>query len=612
MCAYHIYQSNTLEGFVEKYSHKFLPESLFDDSLCLVVQNRNMGEWLKLELARIKGICGDFSYFMPENALREFCSGYPAARNLLGEPEKPVLFLDNMKLILYQILRDLMNRIQADDPVYGELFRYVHSGDPENPKELNRVRSGRLFDLADSIAGLFNHYGMNCQVLISPWEEGKPYGAMPEGMRKHELWQRHLWNLLFDSDQTYLHLSKILSVVMKSREPYDGAVRRVVIFGSSFLGDTGLNFFHHLSKDIEVDHFILSPSRTYSRWKGDVAHPLLKSWSTLIGGFATLSERFDKPDRQNEYIPVKEDSLLHILQSDILEDRLPDNKRILKSKDHSFSIHTFTSRWREVEVLKDLILNSLNRDPSLNLTEVCILAPDINEYVSFLDALFPSQEGEHPGRDHLPYNIIDLNGTSESPYIQGFLQLFFLPGEKFTRKDLFLLFDNPCFCEAFQINRDERDFWLDLCESLNIKWGLDRSHKQDFFPEATDFNSWEEGFRRLRDGFFLEERDDPGLPWNLQDETGNQSAGKLMDLVEGLFHDFYELNRINLPLEKWVLLAEALMESYLVPRDGEVQDSRDRWRLKGTFRDLISLSEETLNPEGGADDLKLPRFSELF
>ena len=57
-----------------------------------------------------------------------------------------------------------------------------------------------------------------------------------------------------------------------------------------------------------------------------------------------------------------------------------------------------------------------------------------------------------------------------------------------------------------------------------------------------------------------------------------------MDLVEGLFHDFYELNRINLPLEKWVLLAEALMESYLVPRDGEVQDSRDRWRLKGTFR----------------------------
>ena len=288
---------------------------------------------------------------------------------------KPVLFLDNMKLILYQILRDLMNRIQADDPVYGELFRYVHSGDPENPKELNRVRSGRLFDLADSIAGLFNHYGMNCQVLISPWEEGKPYGVMPEGMRKHELWQRHLWNLLFDSDQTYLHLSKILSVVMKSREPYDGAVRRVVIFGSSFLGDTGLNFFHHLSKDIEVDHFILSPSRTYSRWKGDVAHPLLKSWSTLIGGFATLSERFDKPDRQNEYIPVKEDSLLHILQSDILEDRLPDNKRILKSKDHSFSIHTFTSRWREVEVLKDLILNSLNRDPSLNLTEVCILAP---------------------------------------------------------------------------------------------------------------------------------------------------------------------------------------------------------------------------------------------
>ena len=612
MCAYRIYQSNTLEGFIEKFPDKFLPDSLFDNSLCIVVQNRNMGEWLKLELARIRGICGNFNYSMPENALREFCSGYPAARDLIGEPEKPVLFLDNMKLILYQILEDLMGRLDAEDPEYGELYRYVHSGDPGNPKELNRVRSGRLFDLADSIAGLFNHYGMNCRALISPWEEGGAFPSMPQALRKHEIWQRHLWTLLFHSGQPYLHLSKILSVVMKSDEPYDGDIKRVVIFGSSFLGDTGLNFFHHLSKDILVEHFILSPSRIYSQWKGNVGHPLLKSWSTLIGGFATLSEGFDNSVRQDEYIPGKEDSLLHILQSDILEDRIPEEKRPWSREDRSFCIHTFTSRWREVEVLKDLILNALNRDSTLKLTEICILAPDINEYAPFLEALFPSRENHLPRKDHLPYNVVDLNGTSDSPFIQGFLQLFSLPGEKFSRKDLFLLFDNPCFCEAFQINRAERDFWLDLCEALNIKWGMDKSHKRDFFPEATDFNSWEEGFRRLRDGFFLEEQDDPGLPYVLQDETGNQSAGKLMDLVESLFHDFYEMNRIRLPLEKWVLLAEALMDSYLIPRDGDLQDSSDRWRLKGTFRDLISLSEEAVLPEGGGGALDFHIFRTLL
>ena len=569
---------------------------------------------MKLELARSRGICADFNYTMPENALRDLSRGYACTRDLLGEGdlEKPVLFLDNLKLILFKILENLMNRIDGEDPIYGELFRYVHSGDPRDQKEVNRVRSGRLFDLADSIAGLFYHYGMNCRALVSPWEKGQTFPHLPEALKKHELWQRHLWNLLFHPGQPYLHLSQILAAVMESEDSYEGPIKNVGLFGSSFLGDTGLNFFHHLSRDIRVDHFILSPSRIYSDWDGRVRNPLLKSWSTLIGGFATLSGNFDNPVRQEEYIPGTKDSLLHTLQKHILEDTGEPDKRAVSREDGSLVLHTFTSRWREVEVLKDLILNALNDDETLNLTDLCILAPDINEYAPFLDALFPSVEDHIPRKDHLPYNVVDLAGTSDSPFLQGFLHLFTLPGERFSRKDLFLLFDNPCFCETFQINRAERDFFLDLCETLNIKWGMNRAHKQDFYPEATDFNSWEEGFRRLADGFFFEEEDDPGLPLGLQDETGNQSAGKLMGVVENLFHDFYELNRIKLPLEQWVLMAEALMESYLTPRDGEHQDSRDRWRLKGTFRDLITLSEDAVLSEEGKGDLDFTVFRILL
>ncbi len=612
MCAYTIYHSNTLAGFVKKYPEKFISDSLFNNTFCLVVQNRNIGEWLKLEMAETRGICADFQYAMPENALRDFCRGYPAARALLGEPEKPVLFLDNLKLILYQLLGKLLRNCTGNDPVYGELYRYIHSGDPVNTKERERVRSGRLYDLADSIAGLFNHYGMNCQSLVAPWEKGEPFEPMPGFMRKHEIWQRHLWNKLFHKDQPYLHLSQLLSAVMKSEDSYDGTIERVVIFGSSFLGDTGLKFFHHLSRDIPVDHFILSPSRSYSHWQGGVSHPLLRSWSTLIGGFATLSEEFENTEKFIEYTDPGGVSLLNMIQSDLLEDRVPGRKREVPDQESSLSIHTFTSPWREVEVLKDLILNALNRDPTLKLTDICILAPDINVYAPFLEALFPSVEDHIPQRDHLPFNVVDLSGTSDSPFIQGFIQLFSLPGEKFTRKDLFLLFDNPCFCEAFQINRAERDFWLDLCESLNIKWGINATHKKDFFPDATDFNSWEEGFRRLSDGFFLEEQDDPGLPYGLPDEAGCQSAGKLMGVVEGLFHDLYELNRIRLPLDKWVLLSESLMECYLLPRDGDHQDSRDRWRLKGTFRDLISLAEDSVLPDGGEEAMDFNVFRILL
>ena len=594
MSNYHIYQSNSLAGLVKKYSRQLTSSDLFDNSFCLIVQNRNMGEWLKLELARHRGVCADFEYVMPENGLRDFCAGYPSARKLLGPEggEKPVLFLDNLKLILYKTLESLLKGKGSTDPAYRELYRYVHAEDPANKKDIADFRANRLYELADSIAGLFNHYGMNCRDLILPWERGEPFPDMPPSLKKHEEWQRKLWNVLFHSDQSYVHLSQLLSEVMQKGDSYDGGIKRLVLFGSSFLGDTGLNFFYHLSQDIRVDHFILSPSRVYSRWNGQVENALLKSWSTLIGGFATLSGSFKGAVRQNDYSSAPGTSLLSSLQNDLLDDRQPEGRLPVSLDDRSLCIHTFTSPWREIEVLKDLILDELNRDPSLKLTEICVLAPDINEYAPFLEALFPSWGSDYPHKDHLPYNVVDLEGGSDSPFIQGFLQLFEMPGGRFSRKDLFLLFDNPCFCETFQIHRQERDFWLQLCESLNIRWGVSGDHKRDFYPEATDFNSWGEAFRRLRDGFFLDEEDDESLPFGLWDETGNQSAGKLMEAVESLFNDLYELNRIRLPLGQWILLSEAVMETYLTVREDVRQDEKDRWRLKGTFRDLLALSEE--------------------
>lgn len=614
MSAYHIYQSNSLAGLVEEYSDFLTPSSLFDDSLCLIVQNRNMGEWLKLKLAAHRGVSADFNYVMPENALRDFCSGYSSARKLIGEEGggKPVLFLDNLKLILFKTLENLQDPKHGADPVFQELFRYVGAADPAEEKDIPPVRSARLYELADSIAGLFYHYGMNCRDLITPWERGDSFPDMPVHLKKHEVWQKKLWNILFHPGQPYLHLSQLLSEAMQAGDSYDGRIKRVVLFGSSFLGDTGLNFFYHLSRDIRVDHFILSPSSVYSNWNGEVQNALLSSWSTLIGGFATLSGTFENASHQNEYSHAPGNSLLASLQNDILDNRQITDKTAVTGDDRSLQIHTFTSCWREIEVLKDLILDALNRDNSLKLTDICILAPDINEYAPFFEALFPVYGDIAPPRDHLPYNIVDLAGSEDSPYIQGFLHLFTLPGERFSRRDLFLLFDNPCFCDTFQINRQERDFWLDLCEELNIKWGLNKSHKQSFYGEASDFNSWEEGFRRLLDGFFLEEEDDEGLPRGLSDETGNQSAGKLIALTENLFNDLYELNRISLPLKQWILLAEAMMESYISVREGNRQDQKDRWRLKGTFRDLLTLSEDSVMPATVSDDLDFTVFRILL
>jgi len=593
VCAYRVYQSSSLQNFIENYSDLLTPDSLFGSPLYLVVQNKSMGEWLKLKLAEKRGVSADNPYVLPEKALRELSDGYSCVRSILGSGDsvRPLLYMDNLKIRLFKILEEMFTGTSPIPPSCRDLYDYVTGFDPQNNKSRLQIRSNRLYELSDSIAGLFSHYGMNSLPLVESWEIGSGYPGVPGRLKKHEKWQRYLWKMVYDAGVSF---SRILQTVEKSSDTYDGPAGRVVLFGSSFLGDTGIKFFYRLSQDLDVDHFILTPSRAYENYPPDVRNPLLESWCTQMDGFAELADSFELKDR-NHFYPVRGDtSLLSQIQRDILENSgSPKEPPAMPFPDDSISIHGFTSPWREVEVLKDLILDALNRDPELSLTDIALLAPDINKYAPFIEALFPS---ERPGLN-LPFNLIDLNSSEMSPLIQGFLHLFSLPGGEFSRKDLFVLFDNPCFRESLGIGRHERDSWLQLCDVLNIKWGYSRDHKSAFFQDTSDFNSWMRGFERIYEGLFFEEEDKPDfLPFEAPDDESARSWGILTRTLENLYNDLFELDKVSMPLEQWVLLAESFLEVYIKPRHGNRDDEQDRIRLKGCFRDLLNLADETPLP----------------
>lgn len=551
-----------------------------------------MGEWLKLKLAEKRGISGDNPYVLPEKAMRELAGGYECVRSLLGkaESERTVLYMDNLKIRLYKILEELFSRPETIPPSCKALYEYISSVESNDVKSTVQIRSSKLYDLADSIAGLFAHYGMNTLPLVEAWEERKHCDFVPQYLKKHEDWQRYLWGRVYEGS---LSLSTILQTVEKSSDVYDGGVKRIVLFGSSFLGDTALKFFYRLSADIRVDHFILTPSKIYSEYPPKPVNPLLESWCTQMDGFTELSAEFEMESPLVDFPVPPADSVLHSIQSDILENNLPSCERFPEFPDASLRIHGCTSPWREVEVLKDLLLGALNDDQTLQLTDIAVLAPDINVYAPFLEALFPSDDI----RSSLPYNLIDLDSSGQSPLIQGFLHIFTLPGSRFSRTDLFVLFDNSCFRECLGLSRLDRESWLELCEELNIKWGFDQDHKASFYTGASDFNSWERAFERIREGLFLDEEDSPEtLPYAAPDDETGRSWGKLMLLVQNLYNDLFELDRISMPLEQWVLLAESILESYFKVRKDNRQDETDWIRLKGCFRDILNMADETPLP----------------
>ena len=59
-----------------------------------------------------------------------------------------------------------------------------------------------------------------------------------------------------------------------------------------------------------------------------------------------------------------------------------------------------------MEGARNAVLSLLAEDGTLRLTDIALMAPDINEFAPFIEALFGEEDRA------LPYNFIDLRITS--------------------------------------------------------------------------------------------------------------------------------------------------------------------------------------------------------
>ena len=601
MSEYKLYMSNRLNTFIENYSHILKPGSLFSDDLYIVVQNKSIGEWLKLEIAQQCGISANLKIVLPENAVRTFIHSFEIGRKMLfspsGQGDRAVLFMDNLKIIIYKKLEHLLHtenrNIDFSTSLYKSLEKYV-KGLSSDESDFEAINSLRLYQLSDSIAGLFYYYGMNCQKLTACWEKGISFFPLQadESLKNHEKWQMSLWNELFTQESNYVHLSSILASIVDNDDVFDGDPCRVVLFGSTFMGDSSLHFFNHLAKYISVDHFILSPSNSRDAFEMD----LLKNWGSLFDGFNQLmiSPGFGNiKERKLNFLKNENTTALAEIQNRLIGNTKEPDLYKVSHIDDSLKIISTTGKWREVEALKNRILKALDEDSNLKLTDIGVLAPNINEYSHYIEAVFPSNDNMN-----LPYNIIDLRGDEDSPFISAFLNLLNLAGSRFTRKELFSLFSNRCFAEKNRISSGEYDAWLELCHRVNIKWSVDEDHKRELNLHGDRYNSWESGFDRILEGIALSEDEDPlTAPYELFNESSNLSAGKMIHIIRSLNQDINSLTGVKLQLEEWILLWESIMDTYLKPTESNSLDTKDRLRLKGCFRDILNMINDLNNLE---------------
>lgn len=580
----------------------------------IVIHSRGMGSWLSAKLSEQLGVCANVDFVFPKRLIQNAfhaALGDGASEGDAWQPER----------LVWSTLVALPTLL--DEPALAPLRGYL-----ADDLALETRKSHRL---VRRIADLFDRYTTYRADLVRGWTAGAA-----------DDWQALLWRALreripsrnlADLAQTFLERAAHDAIDV-SRLP-----RRVALFCISMLPPLYVQVLAALARHIEIDLYLLCPSREY--W-GDIAsrreqlrlraaarggtplellhldegHPVLASLGRLGRDFQVtleLTADYHEPDLDLFEDPVDpageaDATLLRALQQDLLDLRGPaaEGARPLAADDASVEIHSCHGPMRQVEVLKDRILDLFQTLPELQARDVVVMTPDIDTYAPLIEAAF--SHDQHDPR-HLPYRIADRSLRRESPLAEAFLRLLDLAGARVTATEVFDILSLPCIRDRFGIDTEDLDRIADWVRDSGIRWGIDAAHRHEHDQPARAENTWRFGLDRLLLGFAMQSDGHTlfggTLPFAAIDGADGPLLGRFCALTDALFAAIRTLLAGPRPLAQWRDAGRQILAELFSDDDASAWE---RDHLLGALGELTEQSEQA----GFEADIRLEVLKDLL
>jgi exodeoxyribonuclease V gamma subunit len=610
MVGLRVFTSNRLEVLADKLSTLLsTPLSFPLTPEVIIVQSRGMERWLSMEIARRLGICANVRFPFPKTFVEE------AFAAVLGEtPATDAFSPDVMTWKLMKLFPSLMNRAGFEQIrgylESGRSFGPISPSDgqlPDGPESLE-FRGGaggglKRFQLAERIARLFDQYLIFRPEMMAAWERGGTAKA-------DEIWQSELWRALIAGEEAS-HPAARKEAFLKGITVSGGAnyalPERVSVFGISVLPRFHLEILHALSHLIEVNLFLMNPSREF--WgtirsekererevnrirevRGNYGlspeglH--LEGGNRLLASLGTLGREFfsliwDFAGEEGDFFadPGTGD-LLSSLQSDILNlrDRGEGERKLLAPEDRSVRFHSCHSPMREIEALHDQLLSFFEENEDLLPRDILVMAPDIEVYAPLIKAVF-----DRPGGIRIPFTIADRGSRAESGLIEGFMMLLDMAGGRFGAGQVLAPLEIGEVAAKFGITTSDVELIRTWVAATGIRWGIDGENRRRMGLPAISENTWRDGLSRLLMGYAMPGMDgilvDGIVPFDVEGgATG--LLGRLLDYTEELFSRITSLADLR-TLGEWSLFLVGMMEGLFLPLGD------DRERGMETLREAI-------------------------
>lgn len=529
-----LHVSNRTENLLNELARLLREEprdNLFAPELFLI-QSQGMERMVAQSLADAFGCFCNFKFFLPLDFL-----GFIADR--LGLGISPDGF---HRQILTWRLDQLLREVESE--VYRPL-RFYLTGESVGVKR---------FQLARRLANILDQYQLMRPEMIAGWEKGRLVTA-----NTAEAWQMDLWRRLAGQvpvESARIHRGELFRQVaarLAANEDLSPLLpRRISVVGLHTMPPLYLEYLDRLAAHMDIHLLVLSPCRHY--W-GDVEsrrarlkrvarqgaaeddpyepghHPLLMALGRQGRDFQRMllenvegfldSDSYDDPLTDEAY---RRATLLRRIQADLLEDVAPQpDVRLDTPPDDSILVVSCHSKLRELAVLKDHLLRLLHRDPGLNLRDIVVMAPDIQEYAALIPAVFAG----------IQHAIADRSLRRRNPVIAAFVAFLDLFTGRFGWSEVLDLLRQPAVFPRFQLTEADLDTLQQWVVGAGIRWGL--SGEQRVEDSAADFaeGSWRAGLERLLMGYAIDSTDfvDGILPFPDLEGRGGQPLGGLCGFV---------------------------------------------------------------------------------
>jgi exodeoxyribonuclease V gamma subunit len=390
--------------------------------------------------------------------------------------------------------------------------------------------------------------------------------------------------------------------------------RHVSIFGISYMPPLYFQLISALSRVMELRLFWMNPCREYwgdivserqmhrlrRRIAADAADLHLESGNRLLAALGALGRNFMQmlvdSDGQifDRFEAPAANTQLSRLQRDIfhLRNSADDDEGVHPSagaRDASVQVHSCHSPLREMEVLHDYLLSMFEADPALKPDDIIVMAPDIEAYAPFIQAVFGTPF--RPGVS-IPFAISDRSARRTNKMLEGFMALLDVAESRFGATEILRLLEFPGIKERFGLDGPELQRIENWVLESQIRWGADaRTREANGLPGFKE-NTWLEGFRRMLLGYALptEEKALFGgiLPFDHIEGSDTVTLGNFIGFATRIF-ELKPMLAVARPMPEWQLTLSNLLEQFFSATD---EQQRDLQQLRNTINQLAASAAE--------------------